>query len=677
MNETEVMTQEVQEETKGETNEETQEAIQINQVTQEEQTTEEKSKGENAEEENSDEEDAEKDKSKKKKEKKKRLPLKRTISNNLFALRAIGIASPIYLAVYLGSSIVYGILDFLSESYLLRRIVNGLDAGESIIGIVKYVLILWIICLTVYTVLNYFWNVISPIQQRKVGAYIEKMLFRKSAEVELACYENPKFYDKYVRAMDEAYDRMIKVMRTLDNLIARVIALSANTLLLFVIDPWLILFGLFPLVIGFFRRLQSIAHHDWEKAKKPVNRRAEYIKRTFYLGEYAKEMRIGGMYENMLRDLRETFKDYRKLAKKYGTKKAIYGYLQDIGLEVITVLGATLYAVWSAMCVGPANGGMRIGDCIVVLGSIGTISYCMNELIQNLAEFGEHALFLDDVRYFLDYEVKIVGGEEIAPEKGGELEVRHMNFRYEGSDTDTLKDINFTLHKGERIALVGSNGSGKTTLVKMLLRLYDPSEGEILLNGRNIKEYSLRSYRDSFSTVFQDFKMFSLSVKDNVLLRPGKEGDEELLKNALTESGAMEKISTLDKGMDTILTREFDDKGANLSIGEQQKLSLARVFADYAPIVLLDEPSSALDPIAEYTMFENMMRATEGRSVIFISHRLSSAVLADRVLLMSNGTIAECGTHTELMEKNGEYAAMFRRQAENYLGSEVAENENE
>lgn len=608
---------------------------------------------------------------KKKKEKKKKLPLKRTISNNLFALRAIGIASPIYLAVYLGSSIVYGTLDFLSETYLLRKIVNGLDAGESIIGIVKYVLVLWIICLSTYTILNYFWNVISPIQQRKVGAYIEKMLFRKAAQVELACYENPKFYDKYVRAMDEAYERMIKVMRTLDNLIARVVALTANTLLLFTIDPWLILFGLFPLVLGFFRRLENIAGHDWETAKKPVNRRAEYIKRTFYLGEYAKEMRIGGMYGNMLRDLRDTFKDYLKLTKKYGTKKAIYGYLQVIGLEVITILGATLYSVWSAMCVGAANGGMRIGDCIVVLGSIGTISYCMNELIQNFAEFGEHALFLDDVRYFLDYDVKIVDGEETVPAQGGDLEVRHMNFRYDGSDEDTLKDISFILHKGERIALVGSNGSGKTTLVKMLLRLYDPTEGEILLDGKNIKDYSLRSYRDAFSTVFQDFKMFSLTVKDNVLLRPGKEGDDELLKMALTESGAYDKISTLDKGMDTILTREFDDKGANLSIGEQQKLSLARVFADETPLVLLDEPSSALDPIAEYTMFENMMRATKGRSVIFISHRLSSAVLADRVILMSGGRIAECGTHAELMEKNGEYAAMFRRQAENYLGEEA------
>ena len=169
--------------------------------------------------------------------------------------------------------------------------------------------------------------------------------------------------------------------------------------------------------------------------------------------------------------------------------------------------------------------------------------------------------------------------------------------------------------------------------------------------------------------------MFSMSVKDNVLLRPSGEEARKPVEDALKESGAYEKIRRLDKGIDTILTREFDDKGANLSVGEQQKLSLARVFADYSPFVLLDEPSSALDPIAEYNMFENMMRATRGRSVIFISHRLSSAVLADRVILMENGRIAECGTHTELMKKDGKYAAMFRRQAENYLGSEEIANE--
>ncbi len=611
---------------------------------------------------------------KKEKKEKKKLPFGRTMSNNLFALRAIGSASPIYLAVYLGSSLIYGIFDFLTESYLLRRIVNGIDGGESVSSIIKYVLVLAAIILPIQCALSWFWNVVSPIETRKVGAYVERMLFKKSTEVELACYENPKFYDKYVKAMDEAYDRIMKVMYTLDDLIWRFIALVANSALLFMIDPWLIVFGLLPLLLGFFRRLENIAKHDRETESKPVNRRTNYVKRTFYLGEYAKEMRIGGMYQNMLRDLRETYKDYKKIYKKYGTRQAIYGYIQKIGLEVVTILGAMLYAVWSAICIGVENGGMSVGDCIVVLGSIGTISYCLKNLVQNFAEFGEHALFLDDVRYFLDYDPAIKGGALEAP-MGGEITLKNVSFRYDGCETDTLKGVDLTWREGERIALVGVNGSGKTTLAKLLLRLYDPTQGEITLDGVNIKEYSLPSYRERFGTVFQDYKMFSMSVAENVLLRPLREGDRESVEQALKDSGAYEKISTFEKGLDTILTREFDDKGENLSGGEQQKLSLARIFADKTPYVLLDEPSSALDPIAEYNMFESMMRATEGRSVIFISHRLSSAVLADKVVLMENGAVAECGTHFELLAQNGKYAEMFHRQAENYLGSEVSGNE--
>lgn len=611
---------------------------------------------------------------KKKEKKKKKLGFKRTAANNLFALKAIWEGSPSYLIVYLGSSIIYAVLGFLSETYLLRKVVNGVQSGEDIGSLVTYVAFIGITCIVVYQALQWFWNVMSPPKQRKIAANIEKMLFRQAAKVELACYETPSFYDKYVRAMDEAYDRTIKVMRSFDMLIDRFISLFANSLLLFVIDPWLIVFGLFPLLLGFFKRMENIATHDHQAALKPINRRAAYVKRTFYLGEYAKEMRIGGMYSEMLSALGDTFADYKALVKKYGVKKAILGYVQKIGLEVVTVLGATLYAVWSTMCIGPEAGGMQVGDCIVVLSSIGTISYCLNNLVQNFAEFGEHALFLEDVRYFLDYTPAILDGDKAMPSYGGDLEVKNLCFKYEGSETDTLKNITFTLHKGERIALVGSNGSGKTTLVKLLLRLYDPSSGEIELNGENIKNYHVGGYRQSFSTVFQDFKMLSLSVRENVLLRPLTDGDEQLVENALRESGIYDKLSGLENGLDSILTREFDDKGVNLSIGEQQKLSLARVFADSTPFVILDEPSSALDPIAEYTMFENMMKATEGRSVIFISHRLSSAVLADRVILMDNGTIAEIGTHNELLHKNGKYAVMFRRQAENYLGNEVTAN---
>jgi len=194
-----------------------------------------------------------------------------------------------------------------------------------------------------------------------------------------------------------------------------------------------------------------------------------------------------------------------------------------------------------------------------------------------------------------------------------------------------------------------------------------------MLNGKDIKEYRLSSYRDNFSCVFQDFQVFSMSVKENVVLRSAKEGDDELVTEALKESGAYDRIMRLDGGIETTLTREFDENGINLSVGEAQKVSLARVFAESSPCVILDEPSSALDPIAEHKMFENMMRAAEGRSVIFISHRLSSAVDADRIYLLEDGRITETGSHTQLMELGGKYAEMFKLQAENYVGKEASE----
>ena len=610
---------------------------------------------------------------KQKGDKKDKMPFKRIVSNNLFALKTIYAASRSYIFIFLASSILYGLIDFLTGSYLLRRVVDGISNGEQAGSVIAYVVTVTVFSLLIQLAYSWYWNVISPVQQHKIEAYVEKKLFRKAAQVELACYEDPSFYDRYIRAMNESYRRMNQTMQALYQLIWSLFTLSANSFLLFLIDPWLILFALIPFALGIFRRLEYVAAYQLGVEVDKVVRRKYYVCRTFYLNEYAKEMRVGGMYEAMLRDLKSTYKDYLKIMRKYGLQRAILAYIQRIGLEVITILGASFYSVWSAVFIGAENGGMSIGDCIVVLGSIGTVSYCLNGLVQNLAQFGEHALHLQDIRYFLDYENKIPAGHLEAP-AGGDIAFQDISFRYAGSERYAVKNVSFQLRKGERIALVGSNGSGKTTLVKLLLRLYDPESGQITLNSKNIKEFTHSSYRARFSTVFQDFKLFSMTVRDNVLLRPERDGDEALVQTALEESGAAERVSRLPKGINTMLTREFDDQGANLSVGEQQKLSLAHVFAEDTPFVILDEPSSALDPIAEYKMFENMMRATENRSVIFISHRLSSARLADRVLLMERGEITESGTHAELMAKNGNYAAMFRRQAENYLGSEVAEH---
>ena len=605
-------------------------------------------------------------KKKEKKNKKARIPFKRSVSNILFALRQVWEVSPSYFVFYYFVTFIYAPLDFLTGAYLIRVIVDGLEKGTPTGSIVTYMAIVGGAAILINALSSYYWNVVSPAQYEKIGAAINKKIFKKSAEVELSCYETPEFYDKYVKAMDEAYNRVQNVMGTIDSIIWGSISLFCNSFLLFAIDPWLILFGLFPLVLGFTRKWENKLKYGHRADRKPIERRVKYVRRTFYLNDYAKEMRIGGMHARMLDELMSTFRDFKRVSAKFGLKRGLVQYIQKVGLKVVTVLGAMMYAVWRTL----SDGSMSIGDCIVVLNSIETISYCINDMVATLTEFGEHSLFIEDVRYFLDYEPEMKEDENAPTAHGGDIVLENVSFRYKGADKDALSDISLYIKEGERIALVGHNGSGKTTLVKLLLRLYDPTSGSVKLAGRDAREYRLSSYRNNFSCVFQDFKMFSMSVRDNVLLRHKKDGDDELVIKALKESGAYDKVTSLEMGIDTTVTREFDEAGVNFSVGEAQKLSLARVFAESSPCIILDEPSSALDPIAEHSMFENMMRAAKGRSVIFISHRLSSAVDADRIYLMDNGQIKEVGNHCELMALNGKYAEMFRLQAENYVAKE-------
>ena len=455
-----------------------------------------------------------------KKEKKKRLPFKRSLSNILFALRQVWEVAPVYFIMYYAMTFVWGTLDFLEGSFLLRMIVSGIEKNTPTRTIVTFMLTIAIADVLTSALNSYYWNVISPPKHQLVSATIRKKLFRKASTVELSCYETPAFYDKYMKAMDEANDRVEKVMGTIDNLIWNTISLCCNSFLLFLIDPVLILFGLFPLLLGVVRRWKNRVNHDMVAARKPIDRRVKYVRRTFYLGEYAKEMRIGGMYRRMLGELTDTYTDFRDMMRKYGLRLALAQYIQKVGLEVVTILGAMLYAVWRTL-----SGGMTIGDCIVILNSIGTISYCLNYMVQNFAEFGEHSLFLEDVRYFLDYEVAMPEDENAPAAHGGDIELKNVSFRYTGAEQDTLHDVSMRIGAGEHVALVGLNGSGKTTLVKLLLRLYDPTEGQVLMDGRDARDFRLSTYRDSFSCVFQDFRVFSMSVQENVLLRTPCEGD--------------------------------------------------------------------------------------------------------------------------------------------------------
>lgn len=402
--------------------------------------------------------------------------------------------------------------------------------------------------------------------------------------------------------------------------------------------------------------------------RREEERQRDYTKRTFYLNDFAKEMRLTNIHRVMFERFDRAVKNIIVYIKKYGLKLAVIDYIMNESGEVISEMGAMLYAVYSTFI----SGTMLYGDCFVVVNSISILTYIFSDFTSRFLKLHENSLYVDTIKEYLDYEPKIKGGQSAAPRQGN-LELKNVSFKYSGRDSDVLHDVNIKINHGEKIALVGHNGAGKSTLVKLLLRLYDPTEGVITYDGRDIKDYVLvgdEGYRERFSTVFQDFKLFSMSVAENVMMRQLCDGDDERVLSALQDSGVYDKIKSFDKGIDTVLTREFDDKGEVLSGGEGQKVSITRAFAGDSEIVILDEPSSALDPIAEYRMYESMMRVTENRSVVFISHRLSSAVLADRIYLLENGRVIEEGSHRELMAQNGKYAEMFRIQAQNYVDSE-------
>ena len=280
----------------------------------------------------------------------------------------------------------------------------------------------------------------------------------------------------------------------------------------------------------------------------------------------------------------------------------------------------------------------------------------------------ETSLYINKIRKFMGYEPTIVSKKGLEPNNDAkEIELKKVSFAYNKSRQDQIKNLDLKINPGEKIALVGYNGAGKTTLVKLMMRLYDVKEGVIKADGCDIRDYDVKKYRDTIGTVFQDFQIFAGTVKENVILDVSKNADEDKVLQALDDSGLMERIKRFKNGIETDLTTEFSKSGVNLSGGESQKLAISRVFYKDAGLMILDEPSSALDPIAEYQLNHAMLTATKDKTVIFISHRLSTTRIADRIIMLENGSIVEQGSHDELLRMNGKYAKMWKVQAGAYI----------
>lgn len=501
----------------------------------------------------------------------------------------------------------------------------------------------------------------------EIYRYIFTKVIHKSEKMDYKQFERPDFYDKFTRALDECMTRGIDLLWSLANFFASFLGAITAVILVIQVDPMLLVFVVPSIAASFyFGEKTNKAFYEMEMENTRNNRIAAYTKRVFYEKKYAGELRLFSIKNVLLGKHKKAYEELYKTNQKFRKKIALYSALRWF---VFVAMSLSIPMIYVAFVV-KSNPGISIAPYIAMVTALEFVSGNISDAIDNGIESKKHSLFVKNLRDFLEGKTVETAEKKAVSGSLNDIDINNVSFTYEGAAEPTLHDLNIHIKKGERVAFVGHNGAGKTTFVKLLMGLYEATEGEILVNGENINDFDSTSYHSHFGTVFQDLQVFALPISQNVLMRePLNDSERLLVEQSLEKAQFGDKLAELkekNKGIDTMVSKEFDDNGVVLSGGETQKIAIARVFAKNPDIVILDEPSSALDPIAEYNMYKNMMELAEDKTVLFISHRLSSARIADKIYMLEQGTVIESGTHDELMEKNEKYAAMFRLQAQNY-----------
>ncbi len=586
-------------------------------------------------------------------------------SNIFFFIRLLFSVSPLLVI----GEFIWGILLILPSRLVsvigVKYIIDVVTEGERLervfyaVGAISLVLV--VSKLFAWLFREFFWNV----EREKVHYRLNKKLYDKARQLDLESYDNPEFYNNFILTIESSSDNIQNLLGLIRNYVGNIISLVTISSILLSIDPVCLLIILF--FIGVFLPLSKkigALQMGRRVDNTKFHRRSDYFQRIFYLQDYCKEVRMNSISPLLMERYNDAADDVIKNQKKYWSKISALYFIQESGIQVFGFM--FVLPLYLGYCVMVKN-SITPGDFVAAFNGAYSIAVSINFLtVWAVAVFSERGKMIEKYREFLSCDFKIRDGERVAPkDEPKEIRIENLSFTYPGNDEPTLSNINLTVKPYEKIALVGYNGAGKTTLTNLLLRLYDATEGSILIDGEDIRNNTLDSHRDRFAAVFQDFQLFACSVGENVAL--GKNADESKVLEALRHSGFSKKLS---KGIDTELLREFDDDGVMLSGGESQKIAIARAFYKDCPYVILDEPSANLDPVAEYNLNRAMMDAAAHKTVIFISHRLSTTVNADRIYVMEKGRIIESGSHEELMRLGGTYAYMFNLQAEKYKDRE-------
>ncbi len=508
-------------------------------------------------------------------------------------------------------------------------------------------------------VVDYFDAVLAD----KYSQHVSVQVMEHAADLDLLAYENPVFYDRLERARVQATDRLAMI-QAIGRLVQQVVTAVSLSIYVASFSPWLLLLlvtGLIPAFLG----ESHFAFVGYAKnfRQTPIRRQLDYLRLLGGSKEAAKELKLFGL-KNFLT---QRFAQLWKVIYDENADLLRRRLLAGVFLSTLGTLGyysAYVFVIWRTL-----TGAISIGAMTALTGAILQVSGNIQQLFSTLSGIADQALFLTDLLAFFEMQptIRSKPGALPAPRPIARgFEFRNVSFRYPGTSRMVLRELNFHLTPGESVALVGENGQGKTTIVKLITRLYDPTEGEILLDGVDLREYDLEDLHREIGVIFQDFMRYEMTAAENIAVgRIDQLDNQDLLRAAARKSLAHEVVERLPRGFNQMLGRRFET-GVDLSGGEWQKVALARAYLRDAQILVLDEPTAGLDARSELTVFRRFAELTAGKTALFISHRFSTVRMADRIVVLEDGRITEEGSHEELAHTGGRYAEMFEMQAASY-----------
>ncbi len=496
-----------------------------------------------------------------------------------------------------------------------------------------------------------------------VSHEISLRLMKQSARLDLECFEDAEFYDKLERARRQASSRILLMSQALISLQDAITVLFLAAALI-TFNAWLLLLLAITLIPAFlgethFNSQSYSLMYGWTQERREL----DYLRFAGASEETAKEVKIFGLSDFFGSRYKKLAGEYYHANKNLSVRRAAWGGL----LSILGSIG--YYTAYVVIIFRTVNGELSLGDLIFLSGSFLRLRSLMESILIRFSSIADSALYLKDLFDFLEMEPNISSKKNALPfpetiREGFTFE--HVSFRYPQTEQWVLRDISFTLHPGEKLALVGENGAGKTTLVKLLTRLYDPDEGRILLEGHDLRDYDLDGLRDAAGVIFQDYVKYHLTVAENIAVgRIDERNNEARIVEAAQRSLADTVIDKLPDGYQQMIGRWFK-QGTNLSGGEWQKIAIARAYMRDAQLLILDEPTAALDARAEHEVFRRFVELTYDKCAVLISHRFSTVRMADRIVVLHEGKLLEHGTHEELLAAQGQYSELFQLQAAGY-----------